>query len=81
MFIETITCETAGTWDQDIQSEYMQDYGQEESFGLAQIHLPHHPEITKSEARNPLFALKWMAEEWSKGRESKWSCFNKLNQH
>lgn len=50
----------------------------EESYGLVQIHLPDHPHISKEQATNPEFAIEFMAQEFSKGRASKWTCYRKL---
>lgn len=57
----------------------------DESYGLVQIHLPSHPEITKEQALDPEFALNFLAREIKAGREWQWtSCncysvaFNKL---
>ncbi len=44
-------------------------------FGIAQIHLAAHPEITKAEAFDPRWSLSWAAKQWSEGRASEWSCF------
>lgn len=46
----------------------------EKSFGLAMIHLPDHPTISKEQATDPEFSLDWMAQEFAKGRESQWTC-------
>lgn len=48
------------------------------SFGIAQIFLPAHPEITKKEALDPEWALHWMANEWVHDRYRQWSCYNNL---
>ena len=32
------------------------------ALGLAQIHLPSHPDVTEAQARNPAFAIKWAAQ-------------------
>ncbi len=48
------------------------------SYGLVQIHLPSHPEITQEEALDPYFALNWMAYEWSVGHAKQWSCYRKI---
>lgn len=48
------------------------------SFGLAQIHLPSHPEITKEEALDPVFATDYIAHEFSLGRAWMWSCWRQL---
>ena len=44
------------------------------SFGLAQIHLPAHPDITKAQATDPRFALDWTIKEWKAGNENMWTC-------
>lgn len=77
-FLSVIECESAG-W-QNIQS-FVPGYGpngREDSWGLAQIHLPDHPEVTRKQALNPEFALEWMAYRWEKGHQSDWSCWNQL---
>lgn len=38
------------------------------AFGLAQIHLDYH-DVTESDAKNPEFALKWLATEILDGKE------------
>lgn len=45
------------------------------SFGIAQIHLPSHPEITKADALDPDFAIRFMAQEFEKGNAWKWTCW------
>lgn len=45
------------------------------SFGLAQIHLPAHPNITIQQATDPDFALRFMASKIAQGRGSMWSCY------
>lgn len=47
------------------------------SFGAAQIYLPAHPEITEEQAKDPHWALDWMAKEWQAKRERKWTCARK----
>lgn len=52
--------------------------GQREmSFGLAQWHLPDH-DITKEQAQDKDFALNRMAEAFSKGKASWWTCYRNL---
>lgn len=46
----------------------------EESYGIAQIHLPSHPNITKEQALNPEFSIQWMANNWT----TKWYGYNRL---
>lgn len=49
-----------------------------ESFGIAQIHLPSHPEITESQALNPSWAIDYMAQKFSEGEVTLWSCWRVL---
>lgn len=51
---------------------------QEKSFGLAMVHLPDHPTITREEATDPEFALSWMVQEFAAGRQSQWTCWRTL---
>ncbi|RJQ33857.1 hypothetical protein C4568_03590 [Candidatus Parcubacteria bacterium] len=79
LFIKTLECESAG-W-QNIQSQIPGNgpNNREDSWGVSQIHLPSHPEITREQALDPEFAIAWMAEEWVKGNEWKWTCYRKMN--
>jgi hypothetical protein len=81
--ISTINCENTA-WDVDLQSglkykpgnRWKQPAGSlEKSYGLAQIHLPDHPEISYKEAIDPDFAISYMAEHL--GRDVTWSCHKK----
>lgn len=48
------------------------------SFGIAQIHLPAHPEISKIEALDPYFSIEWTARQMSTGHGNMWSCFRNM---
>lgn len=50
----------------------------EKSFGLVQIHLPAHPDISYAQATDPDFAIKFMASEFSKGRAWQWTCYRTI---
>lgn len=50
----------------------------EDSWGICQIHLPAHPDITKKQALDPEFCITWTAKEMSRGRASQWTEFNNL---
>ena len=71
---EVIECETGGTFDPNIQSRAQLWYGRERSFGLSQIHLPSHPDITESMAKDPVFAVDFMAKNFEK-HSSWWMCY------
>lgn len=49
---------------------------QELSFGLAMIHLPSHPTISKAQAQDPEFAIRWMVKEFKAGRAWQWTCWD-----
>jgi len=72
----TIKCES--NFDIDIQSNHILSYGRENSWGLAQIHLPDHPSVTKEQAINPTFALDFMAKNFAAGRANMWTCYRML---
>lgn len=44
------------------------------SFGLWQIHLPAHPDITKEQALDPVWSTRWAAQMFAKGYASRWTC-------
>lgn len=48
----------------------------EQSFGLAQIHLPAHKHVTREEATNPYFAADFLARGIANGQATMWSCYN-----
>ena len=76
-FLKVISCES--NWDTQIQSAYItKDGTRENSWGLVQINLSAHPNVTKEQALNPRFALTWMAEQWSLDGASMWSCWTIL---
>lgn len=71
-FDAVIACESG--WDPSIESSYPG----ENSWGIAQINLDAHPEITKAEALDPSWSLRWMAKEWASGNADLWSCWRDL---
>ena len=46
------------------------------SFGLVQIHLPAHKDITKDQAFDPAFSIEYLAKEISENHGSMWTCFS-----
>ncbi len=44
------------------------------SFGVSQIHLVAHKDITKAQALDADWATKWMAEQFSIGNKHIWTC-------
>lgn len=43
------------------------------SFGVAQIHLPDHSDITKKQAMDPNYSLDWMAKNIKAGKGQMWT--------
>jgi hypothetical protein len=64
---------------QNVQSRlHYKTGGREKSFGIVQLHLPAHKDITKAQALDPDFALNYIVKEFKAGRQAQWSCFIKL---
>ena len=78
MMRQTIACESMH-WVTDIQSWHRRpDGSREQSFGLAQIHLPDHPQVSYEEAINPHYAIKFMAQHFGENNGKIWTCFRDL---
>ena len=67
------------TFDFDRQSELKYKKGNrwklsgyEQSYGVAMIHLPDHPEITLEQATDPEFSIEFMAKQFSLGKQKMW---------
>ncbi len=70
VMFKTLECESG------YRTDAVGDHGT--SFGIAQIHLPAHPDITKEQAFDPDFSIDFMGKEMGKGNAWKWTCF-KIN--
>lgn len=72
------TIEGESGFDPRVQS-HMQNAkdpgGREDSWGLCQIHLPDHPDITKEQAQDPNWCLPWMANQIAQGKGHEWTCY------
>lgn len=63
----TIYCES---YNKNIQSYIIDRNGnREDSWGIAQINIFWNPTVTKEQALDPVFAIKWTSERWGK---TKW---------
>lgn len=49
------------------------------SYGVFQIHLPAHTDISKEKALDPWFAIDWAAQQFAAGKASMWTCWRKLH--
>lgn len=78
----TVACESG--FDIDIQSHHTLSYGREQSFGLAQWHIPagnrnaQGKVITKEMALDPIQSLDAMAYHFSIGNAKAWTCYREL---
>jgi hypothetical protein len=59
----TLYCESGY---KNIQSNIVKNGIREPSYGIAQIHQPSHPTVTREQALNPEFAIKFMSDNWGK---------------
>lgn len=78
-----IDCETGGTFDPKIQSKALRpDGSQENSWGIAQIFLDAHPDITKEQAQDARFSLDFIGSHFSKKRFDPWlTCWAKIQKN
>lgn len=78
----TVNCESG--YRPDIQSHWTLSYGREESWGVAQWHLPSRNRdasgnlITKEMALDPVQALDAMAYHFSIGNARLWTCYRDI---
>lgn len=77
----TLEYESDGFRDITIQSQVPSatgPNGKEDSWGICQIHLPDHPEITREEAQDPAFCIPWTAEQFAAGHAAQWTAWRIL---
>jgi len=67
----TIYCESN---NKNVQSYIVKNGIREESYGIAQIHLPSH-NITKEQALDPEYSINFMSERWE---DTKWYGYLRL---
>ena len=48
------------------------------SYGIAQIHLVAHPDVTKEQALDRDFSIEWMAQKFKDGQAHIWTCYRLL---
>ena len=46
--------------------------------GIAQIYLKYHPGVTREDALDPDFAIRWTALQFANGNEQWWTCHSRL---
>lgn len=78
LFNKVITCESQ--WKTDVRSNFILKSGKREnSWGLVQINLDDPPtgpgSVTLAQAKDPYFAINYMADRWDEGLADKWTCY------
>jgi hypothetical protein len=68
--VATLKCEA------HFNAKAIGDHG--ESYGLSQIHLPDHPNISSKQALNGFWAIDFAVHEFSIGNAGIWSCYRRL---
>lgn len=64
--------------DPKLQSRIINKKGErEKSYGLVQIHLPSHPNVSYTQATDPEFSVKFLAKNLSEGKGGMWTCYRK----
>src|ERR1035437_5816361 len=65
--------------DPTLQSRIIANGKRELSFGLVQIHVPSHPDITLKQATDAEFSIKYLAQQLKKGNGKQWTCAHILH--
>ena len=73
--IETIRCESGFVAQ---QSKVVNKGVREDSWGIAQIHLPSHPKVSREQAMDIDFATQFIVDKFTEGKEEWWSCWKTL---
>ena len=76
--LATIMCESGFKSIQSKVPSKTGPNGREDSWGIAQIHLPSHPTISRQQALDPAFSIRWMIEQWVQGNQEHWTCYRDL---
>mgnify|MGYP003403430693 FL=1 len=62
----------------NVQSDIYYKGSREDSWGIAQINLYWHPEVSKAQALDPEFAIDFMAKRFKAGKASEWTCWRNI---
>lgn len=71
-FVRTLDCESR------FNPDAVGDKGT--SFGIAQIHLPAHPDVSRETALDGLWSIDWAAQQFSEGNARIWTCYRIISQ-
>ncbi len=62
LFLGIATCES--NWDAKVQSKYYYKGARERSFGIFQIFITKHTDVSEEQAKNPYFNITWAANNF-----------------
>lgn len=78
-FVATLSGESIGfTWNDQSLVPANGPNDREDSWGICQIHLPSHSDISKEQALDPRWCIEWSAKQFAKGNASMWSVYRNL---
>ncbi len=72
-FVGTLQCES--NWQPQKQSDFYKNGKREESYGIAQINLPAHLDVTYDEATDGTWSIEWAAQKFQAGNKKWWTCW------
>lgn len=72
-FTATLQCESS--WRPTKQSEFYKNGKREESYGIAQINLPMHLDVTYDQATDGAWSIDWAAKQFRAGNQKWWTCW------
>lgn len=65
-------------FDPTLQSYHVKNGVREDSWGLSQIHLPSHPNVSLEQATDPEFSVEFLAKHLSQGQGKMWTCYRQI---
>lgn len=74
-FLAVAQCEDPGLIVDQESNVIRKDGTREPSFGIFQIDLEMHHDISVASATDPVWAANWAAEQWANGDASYWTCY------
>lgn len=75
LFLGIAECES--NWDATIQSKFYYKGERERSFGIFQIHLTAHTDVTLAQAKDPYFNIQWAASHFTEPWKDWKHCYAK----
>lgn len=61
------------------QSKFVRNGIREDSWGIWQIHLPSHKDITREQAMDIIWSTNWAIQQIKAGKIKMWSCYSNFD--